>query len=74
MKIKNKVRHSASLLILFCFFISQGQAQKPSSDYVSKVPKFSFGGTLQEQEMQLKDNPLMKRMMESRQRLSTDKY
>ena len=74
MKIANKERHSAFLFILFFFFFSLGQAQKPSSDFVSKVPKFSFGATLQEQEIQLKDNPLMKRMIESRKRLSADKY
>lgn len=74
MNLLNNVRQSASILILFCLVISQGFAQKTSSDYISKVPKFSFGSTMQEQEMQLKDNPLMKRMLESRKRLSTDKY
>ena len=74
MKIANKESHSAFLFILFFFFFSLGQAQTPSSDFVSKVPKFSFGATLQEQEIQLKDNPLMKRMIESRKRLSADKY
>ncbi|HEX2970396.1 MAG TPA: glycoside hydrolase family 32 protein [Bacteroidales bacterium] len=41
---------------------------------VSKVPKFKFGTTLQEQEEQLKTNPLLLRMNESRKQMATDRY
>ena len=43
---------------------AQGQADEPP--YVSLVPKFTFGTTLQEQEDQLKNNPLVLRFAESR--------
>ncbi len=36
-------------------------------DYTSKVPKFTFATTLEEQEEQLKTNPLMMRFKKSRQ-------
>jgi beta-fructofuranosidase len=44
------------------------------SDWTSKVPKFTFGDTLAEQEKQLKGNPLMKRFAESRKKLADDPY
>ena len=34
---------------------------KPTEDYTSKVPMFTFATTLEEQEEQLKTNPLMLR-------------
>ena len=35
-------------------------------DYTSLVPKYTFGGTLEEQEAQLVTNPLMLRFTDSR--------
>ncbi|HJZ39815.1 MAG TPA: glycoside hydrolase family 32 protein [Bacteroidales bacterium] len=48
--------------------------QNTPPDYTSKVPKYTFGNTLQEQEAQLKANPLLQRMNESRGKLSVDKH
>jgi beta-fructofuranosidase len=45
-----------------------------SEDYISKVPKFTFATTLEEQEEQLKMNSLLLRFMESRKRLANDRY
>ena len=42
--------------------------------HASRTPKFTFADTLPEQEEQLKDNPLMLRFAESRQRLAADRY
>jgi len=43
-------------------------------DYTSKVPHFTFANTLEEQEAQLKNNPLMKRFAESRKRMADDPW
>ena len=42
--------------------------------YASLTPKFTFAETLDEQEEQLKTNPLMQRFAESRKRLAADRY
>ena len=49
------------------------QRDKPPP-YISPVPKFSFATTFEEQEEQLKTNPLMLRFAESRKRLAADPY
>ena len=52
-----------------------GAAQEPAKpDYTSRVPKFVFAETLQEQEAQLKTNPLVLRFSESRKNMSADPY
>ena len=43
-------------------------------DYTSKVPKYTFANTLEEQEAQLKTNPLMLRLIEARKAISGDKH
>ena len=43
-------------------------------DYTSKVPHVTFADTLAEQEAQLREDPLMKRFAESRQRLADDPW
>ena len=43
-------------------------------DYTSRVPKYRFADTLQEQEAQLKTNPLMQRLIEYRKRYDGDPY
>ena len=52
--------------------LSFGQGNAP--DYTSKVPFYRFGTTFQEQEEQLKTNPLLSRMNESRKKLLSDKF
>ena len=43
-------------------------------DYTSRVPHFTFSDSLEEQESQLKTNPLMQRFAESRRSMSSDPY
>ena len=43
-------------------------------DNTSSAPRFTFAGTLAEQQAQLAANPLMERFRESRQRLASDPY
>ncbi len=47
---------------------------QPTEDYTSKVPMYTFATTLEEQEEQLKTNPLLLRFKESRKKLSGDPY
>lgn len=42
-------------------------------DFTSKVPRYTFGTTLAEQEEQLRDNPMLARFRESRERLAADR-
>lgn len=72
------MRHNLRLTFLIIgilFFIgidTTGQITTP--DYTSKVPKFIFSNTLSKQQEQLKTNPLVIRMKESREKLSVEKY
>ncbi|MEN6453090.1 MAG: hypothetical protein ABFD10_02460, partial [Prolixibacteraceae bacterium] len=45
-----------------------------AQDYTSKVPHFTFGNEPEEQEKQLKDNPLVQRFRQSRKELSADRH
>jgi beta-fructofuranosidase len=56
------------------FMENQSSAQEQPSDYRSKVPKFTFANTLEEQEAQLKTNPLMLRFIESRKKMANDPH
>ncbi|MDA0193532.1 MAG: glycoside hydrolase family 32 protein [Bacteroidetes bacterium] len=49
-------------------------SQEVTEDYTSKVPKFTFATTLEEQEEQLKTNPLILRFKESRKKLAEDPH
>lgn len=42
--------------------------------YSSHTPKYIFADTLEEQEAQLKTNPLIQRFAESREKLASDPY
>ncbi|MDA0196831.1 MAG: glycoside hydrolase family 32 protein [Bacteroidetes bacterium] len=52
------------------------QLDKPAEqpDYTSKVPQFTFASTLEEQEEQLKTNPLMLRFKEDRKKWAADPH
>ncbi|MFC1636305.1 hypothetical protein ACFL5Z_15855, partial [Planctomycetota bacterium] len=50
------------------------RAQKEKPDYTSRVPKYTFARTLQEQQAQLKTNSLILRFIESRKKMSGDPY
>ncbi|MHC4740801.1 MAG: glycoside hydrolase family 32 protein [Planctomycetota bacterium] len=52
----------------------QSKARKKAPDYTSRVPRFTFATTLEEQEEQLKTNPLMLRFGESRKKMASDPY
>ncbi|PKQ45401.1 glycosyl hydrolase family 32 domain protein [Confluentibacter flavum] len=49
-------------------------AQSKNEDYTSKVPRFIFDTILHNQELQLKNNPLILRFATSREKLKNDKY
>lgn len=57
--------------VCFCNF---ALGQSPKQDYTSKVPKFRFPTNLEDQEAELKSNPLMLRFHQSRKELSSDPY
>jgi len=52
----------------------QSKTLKEKPDYTSRVPKYTFADTLDEQEAQLKTNPLVLRFAESRKRMAGDPY
>ncbi|MBA2423673.1 MAG: glycoside hydrolase family 32 protein, partial [Chitinophagales bacterium] len=62
------------ILISILGFNSISNAQETLPDYTSKVPKYTFSTTLKEQEAELKTNPLMLRLVESRKKLAGDKF
>src|SRR5688572_22574828 len=66
------IRVTLTLAIITSFNIATTLAQE--TDYTSKVPKYTFANTLQEQEAQLKTNPLMLRLIESRKKLAGDRF
>ena len=68
-----KMRFSITLLCAIWFHFASISGQITSPDYKSKVPKFAFPNSLPEQEAQLKTNPLLLRMNDSRKKLSTDR-
>ena len=69
-----KIIESVSVisLVLATCLQSEGQPDKPP--YVSAVPKATFATTREEQEKQLKSDPLVLRFAESRKRQSKDPY
>lgn len=73
---KSFIHTSASVcLMLLVFFPShEAHSQRDNRDNLSKVPKYTFANTLEEQEEQLKSNPLMLRLNKSRENLASDPY
>jgi beta-fructofuranosidase len=69
---------SVSLCVLYAsalfFFSTLAASAEPPPDYTSRVPRFTFGTALEEQEKQLKENPLMARFAASRTRMANDPY
>ena len=43
-------------------------------DFTSLTPQYKFADTLEEQKSQLKDNPVLQRMLKARLDISTDSY
>jgi len=52
----------------------QSTSPKGKRDYTSRVPKYRFANTLEEQETQLKNNPLILRFEESRRKMASDPH
>jgi beta-fructofuranosidase len=73
-----KTTARTNIIALFVSFLLSGQlviyGQEKGTDYTSRVPKYVFGRTLEEQEKQLSTNPLLLRMKESRKKLSGDRF
>ncbi|MDB5250757.1 MAG: glycosyl hydrolase family 32 domain protein [Segetibacter sp.] len=65
---------SLAIACITWFGIVTATGQEISPDYTSKVPEYTFANTLDEQEAQLKTNPLMLRLIESRKKLASDKF
>ena len=61
------------LVIIICITgLCRIHGQESDSDYTSKVPKYTFPTTLEEQEAALESNPLLLRMLDSRKNKSND--
>ena len=71
-----KIRYTIlAMLLITCFIgVSVLHGQTTLQDYTSKVPKFTFSNILEEQQAQLKTNPLLLRFAESRKKLEGEKY
>ena len=74
-----------TMLVFFCVAIAtmcmiglgaekKSKIEKKQPDYTSRVPKYTFADTLEKQEEQLKTNPLMLRLIESRKKQAGDPY
>lgn len=69
-----KLYRAAGALTFSLYFSASCVWAQEKPDYASKVPRYSFGHTLAEQEAQLDTNKLMQRFAESRKRLSADRF
>jgi beta-fructofuranosidase len=54
--------------------IQRAGGQEPKPSVASKVPRFTFAESLEEQERQLRTNPLLQRFQASRQKLAADPH
>ena len=66
--------HVPALLCFLGFGPANGLAEEKQPDHTSRVPQYTFADTLEEQEEQLKTNPLLLRMSESRKKLAGDPF
>jgi len=69
----------SSLVIVTMLLVGLGSerrsfAEEEKPDYTSRAPRYTFADTLQEQEAQLKANPLLLRMAASRKRQAGDAF
>lgn len=66
------------LALCYFFFLillaGHSQAQTKKDDNSSKVPKYTFSTTMEDQQKELEANPLMQRFDESRKKLNEDPY
>jgi beta-fructofuranosidase len=59
-------------IVLFACTKIWGQPNEPP--YISAVPKYNFSNTLAQQQLELKNNPLLIRFSASRKKMAGDKY
>lgn len=72
---RNLIQFKLLMYLLFIFFFSSQRIYaQEKNDNTSKVPNYTFANTLDEQEEQLKNNFLMRRLIESREKLKSDRY
>ncbi|MHC4177068.1 MAG: glycoside hydrolase family 32 protein [Planctomycetota bacterium] len=76
---KEKLLMLLSVAVATVFITGSGPVKRSSAaekqpDYTSRVPKYTFADTLAEQEAQLKTNPLLLRMIESRKKMAGDPH
>jgi beta-fructofuranosidase len=69
-----KVIFAFALAMVGSFNCTRSEAQADQPPYISPVPKNSYATTLEEQEKQIKTDPLVLRFAESRKRQSKDPY
>ncbi len=73
-------RTAVSALLLYGFAVilaatsAAAGAELPPRDFTSKVPQYKFSRTLEAQEQELRSNPLLQRMNESRRQLAADPH
>jgi len=60
--------------LIFLFGLQPAGAQEEPEDYSSPVPRYTFSTTLEEQEEEIKTNPLLLRFKESREKMSNDPH
>ena len=59
---------------VFLSVLQPARAQEEPVNYASPVPSYTFSSTLEEQEEELKTNPLLLRFKESREKMSIDPH
>lgn len=71
-----KLVHVTVLLVVLlpCQHFAQAVLKVEKGPYPSSTPQYNFSSTLEEQEAELKENPLVLRFKKSRERLATDRY
>jgi beta-fructofuranosidase len=62
------------VLITTFIFVQPSSAQERTEDNKSPVPKYIFGSTLEQQQAELKTNPLLLRFHESRKKMADDPH
>ncbi len=72
--LSSRARRAVGLILLTAATSALSAAQPPSTDYRSKVPQYRFSTTLEAQERELRDNPLLQRMNASRRKLAADPH
>jgi len=77
-KYRPPILFSVTMALLSGPAMQQGALAKDKKskqpDYTSRVPHYTFAETLEEQEAQLKTNPLLLRMIQSRKKMADDPY